>query len=62
MLVAKQVEHDNVLPIEGIQMNDDPKKLCILSEWMDYGNLHDYLKSNGVADRIELVSCESHPR
>lgn len=43
-------------------MNDDPKKLCILSEWMDYGNLHDYLKSNGVADRIELVSCESHPR
>jgi hypothetical protein len=61
VLVAKQVKHDNVLAIEGIQM-DGGLKLCIVSEWMDHGNLHTYLKDNKIADRMELVSRKSRPR
>ena len=41
-------------------MNDDSKKLSILSEWMDRGNLHTYLEGDDVADRVELVSYKSH--
>jgi hypothetical protein len=37
-------------------------KLCVVSEWMDHGNLHTYLKDNEVADRTELVSRKSRPR
>jgi hypothetical protein len=59
MLIAKQVKHDNVLVIEGIQMTES-LKLRIVSEWMDHRNLHTCLKDNEVADRVKLVSCISH--
>ena len=55
VLVAKHVENENVLAIVGVQMTDD-LKLCIVSEWMEHGNMLTYLRSNKVADRMELVS------
>jgi len=61
VLVAKQVEHENVQAIEGVQMTGD-FKLCIVSEWMERGNMHSYLKNNGVTDRVELVSPRPHLR
>jgi len=63
VLVAKRVKHDNVLAIVGVQMSDEPEfKLCIVSEWMERGNMHTYLRNNEVADRVELVSPRPHPR
>ena len=37
-------------------------KFCIVSPWMELGNMHNYLRNNQVADRVELVSLESHPQ
>lgn len=55
VLVAKQVQNENVLAIEGVQIVD-AHTLCIVSEWMDNGNLLAYLKANDDASRIDLVS------
>lgn len=57
VLVAKQVKNDNVLAIKGVQMIDGLKP-CIVSEWMEHGDMHAYLRFGGkdVADHVELVS------
>ena len=62
VLVAKQVNNDNVLAIEGVYMVDESKLLCIVSEWMEFGNLRNFLNGNEVADRVELVSPGPHPQ
>ena len=54
LLVAKQVKDDNVLAIEGVQIVDS-HTLCIVSEWMDNGNLLAYLEGNVDVNRAELV-------
>jgi len=61
LLVAKQAKDDNVLAIEGVQIIE-AHTLCIISEWMDNGNLLTYLEENADADRTELVSPQSHSR
>ena len=55
LLVAKQAKDENVLAIEGVQLIE-AHTLCIVSEWMDNGNLLTYLEENADADRVELVS------
>ena len=55
VLVAKQVQNDNVLAIEGVQIVG-VHTLCIVSEWMDNGNLLTYLGKNDDVNRTELVS------
>ena len=59
MLVAKQVRNDNVMAIEGVQIVDGVM-LCIVSEWMEHGNMHTYLEKNKAADHAELVSSQPH--
>jgi len=54
LLVAKQAKDDNVLSIEGVQIVG-VHTLCIVSEWMDNGNLLAYLEENSDANRAELV-------
>jgi len=54
VLVAKQVKNDSAQAIDGF-------KLCIVSEWMECGNTHTYLRNNEVTDRTELVSPRPHP-
>ncbi|KAF9646884.1 kinase-like protein [Thelephora ganbajun] len=54
ILVAKLVNNENVLAIEGVQVTDEPK-FCIVSEWMEHGDMHTYLKGNESADRVELL-------
>ena len=43
------------MTIEGVQMVDGVT-LCIVSEWMEHGNMCAYLEENKAADRAELVS------
>ena len=61
VLVAKLVKHDNILAIEGVQVIKS-FRFCIISEWMERGNMHTYLKNNQVTDRAELVSPTPHPQ
>jgi serine/threonine protein kinase len=48
------MRHANVLSIEGVA----PKlfELCMVSKWMDRGNMLLYLRENGKVDRARLVS------
>ena len=55
MLVSKLVRNENVMTIEGVQMVDGVT-LCIVSKWMEHGNMCAYLEENKAADRAELVS------
>ena len=59
MLVAKQVRNDNIMAIEGVQIVDGVM-LCIVSEWMEHGNMCAYLEKNKAADRAELVSSRPY--
>jgi len=45
------------MTIEGVQMVDGIT-LCIVSEWMELGNMCVYLEKKKDADRAELVSSE----
>ena len=61
VLVAKQVQNDYVLAIAGVQIIDKEFHLCIVSEWMENGNMHTFLEDNLVPDCAQLVSLRPHP-
>ena len=48
-----RAKHPNILSIEGV----DPKlfELCMISRWMDGGDVLRYLKNYPGTDRLELV-------
>ena len=54
-MVSKLVRNENVMTIEGVQMVGGVT-LCIVSEWMEHGNMCAYLEKYKAADRAELVS------
>ena len=50
----KILKHPNVLPLICASMNDD--EFVMVSEWMDNGNVIDYLTNKAPdADRLSLV-------
>lgn len=51
----KHLRHPNILPLLGATLRDH--KLCLISEWMDQGNINDYLnrKEHSEVNRIELL-------
>lgn len=53
----KHLRHPNILPLLGATLREN--RLCLISEWMDQGNIIDYLgrKEHSEVNRIELVSC-----
>ena len=54
VMMWKTLRHPNVLPLIGVTMTEF--RLVMVSEWMENGNVTDFLKTNGEADRLELVS------
>ena len=55
VLVAKLVNDNNVLAIDGVQIADGVR-LCTISKWMEHGNMRTYIERNQDVDRVELVS------
>ena len=49
----KTLCHPNVLPLIGVTMIEF--RLVMVSEWMENGNVTEFVKKNGEADRLELV-------
>ena len=52
----KHLSHQNILPLLGVSISPDAPRLCILTEWMNNGNVMQYARSNPNANRLQLVS------
>lgn len=52
-LLWRQLSHPNVLPIYGLYRFKN--RICLVSPWMDAGDISTYLQHNPDADRLQLV-------
>ncbi|EIN07824.1 kinase-like protein, partial [Punctularia strigosozonata HHB-11173 SS5] len=52
-IVWKRLDHPNVVPFLGVAPG---YQACIVSEWMDHGDVMSYLKQHPRADRVELIT------
>ena len=50
----KALRHPNVLPLLGVIMNEH--HFAMVSEWMENGNISEFVKQNPGVDRLGLVS------
>ncbi|KAF9781132.1 kinase-like domain-containing protein [Thelephora terrestris] len=53
ILLWKILNHPNILPFYGISMN--PKQFCMVSPWMENGNVLSYTRRNPEANRLRLL-------
>ena len=49
----KTLRHQNVLPMLGVTMGN--YHFAMASEWMDNGNINEYITAHWNANRFELV-------
>ena len=50
----KALQHPNVLPLIGVTMSET--RFAMISDWMDHGNINDFVKAHPDAGRPGLVS------
>ena len=50
----KTLRHPNILPLIGVSMSKI--QFAMVSDWMENGNINDFVKAHPNADRIELVN------
>ena len=50
----RHLRHPNILPFLGADL--EQHRLAIISEWMDHGNINEYLKERKEVNRVQLVS------
>ena len=51
-----RLSHPNLLPFYGIYyLEDNHGRVCLVSPWMNNGNIKDYLPTNSSVDRVLLV-------
>ncbi|KAF9443098.1 kinase-like protein [Macrolepiota fuliginosa MF-IS2] len=56
VIILGQLHHPNVLPFYGVdRWGESPGGICLVSPWMEGGNLCDYLHSHASADRLLLI-------
>ncbi|TFK27177.1 kinase-like protein [Coprinopsis marcescibilis] len=56
-IIWSQLSHRNLLPFYGVyHMDDAYNRICMVSPWMDNGNVSDYLKSHSSSNRILLIA------
>jgi len=56
VLLWKCLNHPNVLAFHGASVNQ--RQLCIVSPWMENGNVVSYTRNNPKANRLLLVSTD----
>ena len=47
------LRHPNVLPLLGVTMSNT--RFVMVSEWMDNGDINEFLEAHANADRLKLV-------
>ncbi|TDL23881.1 kinase-like protein [Rickenella mellea] len=56
-VIWRQLKHPNILPFYGVFKGDEHfDRLCLVSPWMDAGNVIDYLNNHPEASRLSLLS------
>lgn len=51
----KTLRHQNVLSLLGVTMTKNPNRFVMVSEWMEYGSIHKFIKVHPHANRLALV-------
>jgi len=54
VVVCRRIRHENVLSVEGVAPGIF--EFCVVSRWMDSGNMLNYVRVRGQVDRMRLVS------
>ena len=52
-MIWKTLRHPNVLPLIGVTMSET--HFAMVSDWMENGNINDFVKAHPEADRLGLV-------
>ncbi|KAF6757190.1 kinase-like domain-containing protein [Ephemerocybe angulata] len=56
-ILWSQLSHDNLLPFYGVyHLGDQHNRVCLVSPWMEMGNVVDYLRGSPRAERPLLLS------
>ncbi|KAF9442132.1 kinase-like protein, partial [Macrolepiota fuliginosa MF-IS2] len=56
VIILGQLHHPNVLPFYGVyRWGEGPGRICLVSPWMEEGNLYDYLRSHASANKLLLI-------
>lgn len=50
----RHLHHPNILPFIGVIL--EPRRLAMVSDWMDHGNINEYIKRHEGVNRAQLVS------
>jgi serine/threonine protein kinase len=49
----KHLRHPNVLPLLGVTVSE--RRFAMVSEWMEHGNINEFVEKNPRVNRTELV-------
>ena len=55
----KHLRHPNVLPLLGVTVSE--RRFAMVSEWMEHGNIHQFVEKDKDTNRTELVRRFSIP-
>lgn len=53
VVIWKTLQHPNVLPLVGVTM--DEARFAMVAEWMENGNINEFVKANPYTNRFELL-------
>ncbi|KAF8071537.1 armadillo-type protein [Lyophyllum atratum] len=59
-ILWEQLSHQNLLPLYGLYRSQSRLGLCLVSPWMENGDINMYLKNNPSADRNLLALDIAH--
>ena len=51
----KHLRHPNILPLLGVTLNEH--RFALVSEWMEDGNINEFIKRDRHINRTDLVCC-----
>ena len=50
----RHLQHANILPLLGVTLVE--RRFAMVSEWMENGNINDFIQNDPKANRTKLVS------
>ena len=54
VIAWRHLRHPNILPFIGVNL--ERRRFAMVSEWMDNGNICEFIKKYGGVNRVQLVS------